>query len=118
MDMKKYAGSRFLKFEDVKDAPRVETIAEAIEGRFEKANLIFESGDKFSLNKTNCRTLVRAFGENSCDWIGRKVELVAGEIEYQGAKKDSVLIRPVPPQKNSTPITTKAEPGLDDQIPF
>jgi hypothetical protein len=80
--------------------------------------LIFESGDKFSLNKANCRTLVRAFGEDSRDWIGCKIELVAGKAEYQGTKKDSVVVRPVSQQKNH-PAPVKAEQDdLNDQIPF
>ena len=122
MDMRQYAGSCFLKFEDVQDAPRVEKIQDVIPGKYDKPDLKFESGDCLSLNATNCKTLCRAYGDDSRDWIGCKIELYAGKTDFQGEKKDSVLVRPLSPQKN--PASEAKQPkrddldDLDDRIPF
>ena len=119
MDMRQYAGSCFLKFEDVQDAPRVEKIQDVIPGKYDKPDLKFESGDCLSLNATNCKTLCRAYGDDSRDWIGCKIELYAGKTDFQGEKKDSVLVRPLSPQKN--PASEAKQPKrdeMDDKIPF
>ena len=41
MDMKKYAGSHFIKFEDIRDTPRMETIASVSEGKYSRAGRTF-----------------------------------------------------------------------------
>ena len=64
MDMRDYVGPSYIKVPDVVDAPRREKIAALQDGSFGK-ELKFESGDLLSLNKTNARTLVRAYGWES-----------------------------------------------------
>ena len=51
--------------------------------------------DKFSINKTNVRTLIKAYGEDGREWLGLTIELYAGETTYQNQPKDSVLVRPI-----------------------
>ena len=111
MDMRQYAGSCFLKFEDVRDAPRVEKIQDVIPGKYDKPDLKFESGDCLSLNATNCKTLVRAFGDDSRDWIALN-RTVCGKTDFQGEKKDSVLVKPLSPQKN--PASEAKQPKRDE----
>jgi hypothetical protein len=36
------------------------------------------------VNATNNRILMRAYGRNSDDWVGKEIELYLGEIEFQG----------------------------------
>jgi hypothetical protein len=55
------------------------------EGKFGKAELVGETGDVFSVNATNNRTLVRSYGKDSDAWVGKEIELHLGEIEYQGS---------------------------------
>jgi hypothetical protein len=92
MDISKYCGSRFLKVEDVRE-PVVETIAGVVEGKYDKPDLIFESGNKLSLNKTNASVLRRLFGKDTDDAVGAEVELYVGTIAYQGDDHEAVLIR-------------------------
>lgn len=80
MDMTKYAGSTFIKVEDLAGGSLRKTIADVEEGKFEKPVATFRDGPKLSLNKTNVRTLIRAFGEDSSDWIDQLVELYAGTV--------------------------------------
>jgi hypothetical protein len=107
MQMKKYAGEHFYKVADVKDGPVHERIAGVREGKFGKPDLIFESGSIISLNPTNVTVLVRAYGDESNDWIANEVELSLGEVEYQGATQETVKVRPI------TPPTVRS-----DLIPF
>ena len=119
MDMRKYAGSRFLKLEDVIRRPRVEKILDVAEGKFGKPDIKFESGNQLSANATNVKALIKAYGDDDRDWIGCEVELYAGQTDYQGGKKDSILVRPISPTlSQETPAPAKAEPGLDDKAPW
>jgi hypothetical protein len=116
MDMRQYSGSGFLKVADIEaSGPRRLTIVDVAEGKFGKPDIEFDDGSKVGVNATNNRALIAAYGSNS-DWIGKHVQLVVGEIPYQGTPKACVLIRPVSP-----PIAKKAppsEPAMNDEIPF
>ena len=109
LNMKKYSGESFLKVADVRDGPLDLQIAVIREGKFEKPDLVFETGDILSLNATNTKILMRAFGSDSDGWIGKQVELYLGEIEYQGHMQEAVLVRPISP-----PV----KPADTEEIPF
>ena len=84
MDMSKYSGAYFIKLDDLRNG----AIRQKIDGveeceKYGKPILIFESGEKFSVNSTNNRILLRVYGKNSTDWIGKEIELYAGEVEFQ-----------------------------------
>jgi hypothetical protein len=113
MNMAEFTGSAFIKYEHVVNEPRREVIKEIIEGDFERPVLVFESGDRLSANKTVVRVLVRAYGKSSDGMIGKEVELYAGQTEYQGEKKDSVLVKPISPPE---PAARSNKP--DGEIPF
>jgi len=128
MDMKKYSGSVFLKADDVRAAPRRERIASVAEGQFGKPVITFESGARFSLNVTNNRILVRAYGDRSEAWLRCDVDLRLGEVEVQGALQEIVLVEPISPklplaeqspprQKPAAPKPSVAE-EMGDEIPF
>lgn len=113
MDMNDYAGSAFIKYDDVVSEPRREVIKEITEGDFERPVLVFESGDRLTANKTVVRALVRAYGKYSASMIGKEIELYAGQTEYQGEKKNSVLVKPVSPPESAA---RSSKP--DDEIAF
>jgi hypothetical protein len=50
MDMTRFSGSTFLKVDDVRKGSRKERIAVVNIGKYDKPDLVFESGKKFSLN--------------------------------------------------------------------
>src|SRR5262249_43835026 len=112
MDISKFLGSTFLKVEDIKASGPVRvTITDVSEGRFGKLDLTFDDGTQLSLNSTNARVLTRAYGLESNDWINKQVELVVGEIKYDGKMNEAVLINPIsPPIENKPP----PKPDLDD----
>jgi hypothetical protein len=125
MDMRDYASSStFIKVEHLRDGPRRERIVGVEIGQFDRPVAEFESGDKLTLNHTNCRTLIQAYGERSEDWIGKLIELQLGRLLYKGEDVDAIILQPIdPPTRDpNQPVLPKPKPSLGDQmndeIPF
>jgi hypothetical protein len=93
MDMRKYSGETFIKIPDVRGGPLQLLIAGIREGQYERPNLVLESGELLSLNATNNKILIRAYGPHSEDWIGKEIELFLGEVEYQKKMQEAVSVR-------------------------
>jgi hypothetical protein len=112
MDMRKYSGTVFLKFGDVKAGPLRVVIVDVTEGKFGRPDLEFSDGTKLSLNATNTRTLVTSYGGESSDWVNKEVELSPGEVEYDGQMQETVVVKPISPPRR--------KPGgeIKDEIPF
>ena len=100
MDMTEFSGSTFMKLSDVKaNAPiRLKIVGIEI-GKYGRPDLTLDDGARLSCNATNTRTLCRAYGKESNDWLGREIELVVGEIAFQGEPREAILARPVSPPK-------------------
>ncbi len=121
MDARKYFSVTFLTLKDLAEGPLQAVIDKVDEGKYGKLNLTFEDNTAVSLNATNSRALVKAFGPETDNWPGLVVELSAGELEYQGKMQPSILIKPISPAPSAT-----AEPGgappvksdMNDDIPF
>jgi hypothetical protein len=121
MDMRKYSGETFIKVDDVRNGPIQVQIAVVKEGKYDKPNLVFETGEVLGLNSTNNRTLIRAYGPNSDGWIGKEIELYLGEIEYQGSMQPAVLVRPISPPiaaKEKAAAAKKLGDELSDEVPY
>src|SRR4051812_49192379 len=114
MDMSKYASSSFIKFDDLAEGPEEKVIAEIGEGKYEKPVVTFTGGTKLSLNGTNVRTLITAFGPNDEDWIGQRIELFAGTVKFNGKDTDSVLVRALDPLPAAARTPPKPQPLGDD----
>jgi hypothetical protein len=103
--------SRFLKagvdvpFDDtlrltITDIESVELKTDKGESEVKWAVFFAEVEKGLVLNKTNARTLARAFGEDTDAWTGKVVDLVVREVEFSG--------RVVPGLRVSIPKTMKA----------
>ena len=116
MHMSKYLGSVFLKVGGIRASGPIRVrITDVSEGQFGKPDLTFHDRTQLSLNVTNVRVLARAYGMDSNDRIDKQVELVIGEIKYDGKMNEAILVKPISP-----PIENKAPPKseFDDEIPF
>jgi len=116
MHMSKYLGSVFLKVGGIRASGPIRVrITDVSEGQFGKPDLTFHDRTQLSLNTTNNRVLARAYGMDSNDRIDKQVELVIGEIKYDGKMNEAILVKPISP-----PIENKAPPKseFDDEIPF
>jgi hypothetical protein len=119
--MSKYMGSRFLKVADVKEGGtfQAKIVAVEISEKFDKPEANLDDGSVLSLNATNVGWLVRAYGANSDDWIGKEIELSIGEVDYQDRAVETILVKPIsPPIKNKAPAKPKRRDDLNDEIPF
>jgi hypothetical protein len=120
MDMSRFCGEQFIKVADVRDGPLLVRISVIKEGKYSRPDLIFETGEILSLNATNNRTLVRAYGASSDDWIGKEIELCVGQVEFKGEMQDSVIVRPVSPpipaDERTAAAKTVTNSDLDDEI--
>jgi hypothetical protein len=123
MKMTKYAGASFIGVDDVEAGPIRGTIAAVDHGSFDKPVITFTNGMKFSLNKTNVGTLIEAWGDESDDYLGEKLEMYLGSIRYKNEDQPAVLVRPLiraaGEKKVKPPKPTKSGPyaDIDDQIP-
>jgi hypothetical protein len=117
MDMRKYSGGSFIKVADVSEGPLQMQIAVIKEGKYDKPDVVFETGETLSLNATNNRTLIRTYGPNSGDWIGKEIALTLGQIEYQGKLQDAVIVKPISPPLAAAD-KQKASSRLGDEISF
>jgi hypothetical protein len=121
MKMSKYAGSTFVKIDDLAAGPQRKTIESIEDGQFDKAVATFTDGSKLSLNTTNVRTLIRTFGDDSRACLGEAIELYLGTTRYQGADHTSVLVKPLLSPAAATTAKGEPQPGhsdIDDEIPF
>jgi hypothetical protein len=125
MDMNQYNSEHFLKVADVREGPLKLRIALVREGKFGKPDVIFESGEVLSLNATNLRTLIRAYGTESEDWLGKEIEAALGPVMFEGNLVDSIVVTAIsPPIAAAERTTPKDEPtkkrdgDMDDSIPF
>ena len=128
MDIRNYITGSFVSLDDLRDGPRREKIVDVVEGKYDKPNIKFEGGDMVSVNATNGRVLMRAFGPETKTWVGREIELYVGPLEYQGGVQDGVRIRPATAEKAESATEQKpkqtAKPKkpvreeMDDEIPL
>ncbi len=120
MDMSKFSGDAYLKVEDIRVSGPVRVAIETItEGTFDKPVANLSDGSALQLNISNTRTLVRTWGKNSEDWLGREIELAIGQVEFKGELTDSIVVSPV---SAAIPIGERKAPPApeidDSDIPF
>jgi hypothetical protein len=121
MDLSKYAGEHFVKVDDVKNGPIESEIALVKDGKYDKPNVVLETGDVLSLNATNFKILSRAYGMDSDVWLGKTIRLFLGTIQYQGSDHKAVLVEPISPpikKKEAKDADAKPVPDMNDEIPF
>jgi hypothetical protein len=128
INLRKYGTiNKWLKLEDFHGKPpRQERIGlvKVENGKFgERIVLVLEpSGQMLSLNKTSVGNLLRDFGEKDDEWVGKLVEIFAGEVDGPQGTTDAILVRGVTDVPADAAIAAKAarakSADMDDGIPF
>jgi hypothetical protein len=114
ISLKKYGPiNKWLKLEDLHGKPPMRQrigLVKVEDGKFgERVVLVFEpSGQMLSLNKTSVGNLLRDFGDNDDDWLGKLVEIYAGEVDGPQGKTDAILACGVTDVPADAAIATKA----------
>lgn len=99
MKLSNYAMGSFFNAEALEEEPFVGTVAKVSEeevGPEKELKIVVEFDEaptKLSLNKTNLRTLIGELGNESEDWIGKKVELYRDSTMMSGKKVACVRVR-------------------------
>jgi hypothetical protein len=121
VDRSKYAGAIFIRFDDLADGPQQKVIVNVEDGQYERVVVAFDDGTCLSLNKTNVRTLIRAYGKDDQNWIGQRVELSQGTVNTKDGARESVLLTPLGTAAESKSKIKPQRPrsdDLDDEVPF
>jgi hypothetical protein len=105
--------SKYLKADDLEEGTMMVTISsldqEQMRDGTTKFVLSFVGQKKgLVLNKTNGKSLSKAFGKNSAAWIGMEVQLYPVAVDFQGESTTGIRLR-------LPALVTAAE--LDDPIP-
>jgi hypothetical protein len=117
----KFLGKTFLKLGDVKvNGPIRLFTFKATEGQYGKIDLEFDDHTVLSLNVTNTRAMYRAYGDDYGKWGGKEVELVVGEIEFEGKPTESIILKPISPPIEKKPPKPRKDSGsdMDDEVRF
>lgn len=84
-----------------------------------------EMEQKLTLNKTRIKKLVELLGEDTDEWLGKKISIYQVDVQYQGKTMPGVAVGA--PPKKSKPDTAKLKPEVafagageeeDDDSPF
>jgi hypothetical protein len=117
-NMRKYAGSSYITLDDVADHSIKATIIEVTQGSFDKPVLLLDDGRRFSINATNCKTLIAAYGEESDDWIDKEVEIGAGKVKFQDRLQPSAVLKAITAPTPFKERTASTQEPPDDDIPL
>ena len=81
--------------------------------------LFFKELDKgMVLNTTGIRMLEKAFGDESDDWVGKRVTIyVDPNVSYKGQVVGGLRLRPTSPKKTTPPASSPGAVEFDDRIP-
>jgi hypothetical protein len=109
--------SKFLRCVDLNGKPRRVTIS-AIKrddvGGEQKVVISFADESKMLIcNKTNARSISKALGNETKNWIGRDIVLVPTEVDFRGEMVDAIRVRPAPSQSRPPQMAE----ALDDLPP-
>jgi hypothetical protein len=140
MDMRNYA-SKYIKPDQVRDGPIQTRVVNVFEDeRYGRPVLELENGSQFTLYDGNFNILIKAWGYESSDWIGKELILELGTYKDWRAdppeEKETVRVRaiaptktveaqnggvpaskPLPPSKVVKPSKSTKD-DMDDIIPF
>src|SRR5215469_4232654 len=66
------------------------------------------------LNKTNCTTLSKKYGDEMNDWDGKELVMFVQAVDFKGEQRDAIRVRVPQPQTPPPPVKTSSEDGFDD----
>jgi hypothetical protein len=110
MNIRNRFTNNYLRAEDITD-PLVLTISDVTEvtiGDDDRVVLDFSDHEKLlPLNKTNALSLADSLGDDTDDWVGKKIEVYRDKVMFQGKRTNAVRVR--------IPKNSKAKPQSQPQ---
>jgi len=134
MDMRKYTSGVIMP-ENLRNGPRQERITSVyINEKHDVPVLEFESGDQFFVWPSSGRTLARAYGYRSEDWLGHVVKLSLGTYfdKKENKDKETIILEAISPRDSTNnggpqrvdpaklpaPVQRTPSQDLDDDLPY
>ena len=109
--------SKYLKVKDISEDIAVTIKNVTIEefkgdnGQEQKLLLTFRELDKGMIcNKTNCKVIEKLYGEETDDWVGKKITLYPAEVQFKDDMVEAIRVRLRPPGGTMFP-TDERQPG-------
>jgi len=115
--------SKYLKASDLGESTPVVTISKVVveslgaeDEKEDKMVVYFQGKDKgLVCNKTNCNTISGLFGEETDDWIGKKIKILTAEVAFKGKMTLSIRVSSIKvAQGNSAAKASKIENQTED----
>lgn len=99
---------------------KLETVGQGAQAE-DKPVCYFEEVDKgLVLNKTNANAIAAMYGDETKDWVGKRVRLGAQDVEYQGKITRGIRVSSRPPNGPTPPAKPPGPPQNhdDEDSPF
>lgn len=119
--------SNYLKADDLNGKAVTLTIEEVgIEGigkdKDQKLVIAFVGKQKkFVCNKTNAKTISKLHGEETDEWVGKRITIRPAEVEFQGEMVLSIRVSLQAPVEGSVKTPAPQPPPTEDadqEVPF
>lgn len=79
-----------------------------------KLDIGFVGKDKHLLaNKTNSKRIAHMFGDETEDWLGKRVQLYTEMVDFQGTVVDAIRVRPAKASANGAPKPAPRKPAAE-----
>lgn len=119
-DTEKYTASPFLKGDDLEEGERtIATIKSAEEVNFPSGDTVpvlefLELEQKLTLNKTRIKKLVEVLGDDTDDWIGKKISIYRVDVQFQGKTMPGIAVAAPPKKKKEDAVKPEVKFMKDD----
>lgn len=117
-DTEKYTKSPFLKGDDLEEGERtIVTIKTAEEVAFPSGDTVpvlsfLELDQKLTLNKTRVKKLVEILGEDTDEWLGKRIAIYPVDVQFNGKTQAGIAVA-APPKKKAAEQKLQAEVSFD-----
>lgn len=77
-----------------------------------------KSGKPLAFNKTNCKTVAALYGNDTDDWIGKRIIIYPTKTQFGNEEHDCIRVRPkVPPNGKGAPMPAEQSDAGDPPPP-
>lgn len=86
-------------------------------GRKNKKPIVHFKGKErgLALNKTNAKTIATLYGNDTTQWIGKRITIYPTTTTFGSEQMDCIRVRPTKPQvRGGKPTEAPADPGARD----
>jgi hypothetical protein len=87
-DTRSYLKASYINPANLGDAVGRGKIANVVRSQYGRPVLVFENGDKLSLNDARLRVVHKAWGTKPRGWLGKEVQYVCGERKSETARQN------------------------------